>query len=189
MVKQGMLSDQESYQDVITFWFEEIDKAKWFAKDTSFDQLLRDKFAELHGKAVACELSGWRDNALGSLAEVIILDQFSRNIFRDEPQAFLYDPLSLALAQVAIAKGFDKALTVEQTSFLYMPFMHSESLVIHNQAVKLFTELGAPNNLEFELKHKAIIEQFGRYPHRNEILGRYSTPQELEYLAQPGAGF
>ncbi len=189
MVEQGMAKNQQSYQDVITFWFDETDKAKWFVKDASFDQLIRDRFAELHAQAVACELSHWRETALGSLAEIIVLDQFSRNIFRDEPQAFLFDPLALALAQVAIAKGFDKTLTAEQTSFLYMPFMHSESLAIHNQAVQLFTELGASSNLEFELKHKAIIEQFGRYPHRNEILGRYSTAQELEYLAQPGAGF
>ncbi|MER2492080.1 DUF924 family protein [Catenovulum sediminis] len=177
------------YQEIIEFWFSEIDKSKWFTKDPEFDQLIYARFAGIHQQAVQCELYGWRCEALGCLAEIIILDQFSRNMYRDSAQSFAYDSLALALAQSAIAAGKDSALTVEQRSFLYMPFMHSESLAIHQVAVDLYQKLGAARNLEFELKHQKIIEKFGRYPHRNEILGRQSTAQEIEFLNQPGSRF
>ena len=136
-----------------------------------------------------CELFEWRTSAKGRLAEIIVLDQFSRNMFRDTPLAFASDPLALVLSQEAISIGADEVLTSTQRSFLYMPFMHSESLIIHEAAVQLFTKNGVQSNLDFEMKHKAIIEQFGRYPHRNEILGRESTAEELEFLKQPGSGF
>ncbi len=127
--------------------------------------------------------------ALGRLSEIILLDQFSRNIYRDKPAAFAQDALALALAQEAIAAGIASELTVDQRSFLYMPFMHSESELIHQQAVKLFSEPGLEASLEFEIRHKKIIDRFGRYPHRNEILGRTSTVEEQQFLAQPGSSF
>jgi uncharacterized protein (DUF924 family) len=143
----------------------------------------------LHHQASVNELFDWRESAIGSLAEIIVLDQFSRNIYREKPAAFACDALALALAQAAIAKGFDKELTDEQRVFLYMPFMHSESKLIHKEAVKLYKALGIQNNLDFEYQHKAIIDRFNRYPHRNKILGRDSTKEELEFLKQPNSGF
>lgn len=177
------------YAQVIEFWFEEIESSMWWKKDDAFDALLVERFGDLHTRASKCELFEWREQPLGRLAEVIVLDQFSRNMFRDSPRAFASDALSLALSQEAIARGEDKALTAVQRSVLYMPFMHSESLEIHEIAVELFRQNGIQANLEFEFKHKEIIERFGRYPHRNKILGRESTPEEIEFLAGPGSSF
>jgi uncharacterized protein (DUF924 family) len=177
------------HQVVLDFWFKEIDSKYWWIKDSEFDQLLATRFSLIHAKAAAGELASWRENAEGSLAEVVVLDQFSRNMFRDTPKAFAFDGMALTMAQTAIDKGFDKTLNAVQRSFLYLPFMHSESLYIHEQAVKLFSAPELENNLEFELKHKVIIEKFGRYPHRNEILGRDSTSEELTFLGQPDSSF
>lgn len=178
-----------TYQDVLTFWFEEIEPVSWWKRDEAFDALLIERFSTLHTLAVQGEMFWWRTGPEGRLAEIIVLDQFSRNIFRDTPLAFAFDPIALALAQEAVGRGADQALTPVQRSFLYMPFMHSESLKIHQVAVELFSKNGVENNLEFELKHKAIIERFGRYPHRNTILGRESTVEEIEFLKQPGSSF
>lgn len=177
------------YQDVLRFWFEEIKPSAWWVKDEEFDRRIKNEFLELHSRATRCELYEWRENIQGRLAEIIILDQFSRNIYRGLPQSFASDPLALSLAQEAIKFGLEKELDQVQKSFLYMPFMHSESLKIHNIAVTLFQEMGNQNNLDFELKHKSIIEKFGRYPHRNIILGRESTKEELEFLKTPGSSF
>lgn len=177
------------HNEIIEFWFVEIDKIKRFKKDEIFDELIRSRFSEVHTLASKCELFSWRSTALGCLAEIIVLDQFSRNMYRGKAESFVYDSLALSLAQSAISRGLDLELTSEQKSFLYMPFMHSESLMIHEQAVGLFTNLGVASSLDFEIKHKSIIEQFGRYPHRNKILGRLSTSEENSFLLQSGAGF
>lgn len=177
------------FNDVINFWFEELEPKQWFQKSDILDQLIAQRFGALHSNAIAGELVEWRETAHGSLAEVIVLDQFSRNIYRDKPQSFAYDPMALVLAQGAIAKQFDSQLPETQRTFLYMPFMHSESSAIHIEAVKLFESLGNANNLEFEFKHKAIIDKFGRYPHRNDILGRQSTDDEIAFLNLPGSRF
>lgn len=177
------------FKEIIQFWFEEIEESKWWAKDTNFDDLIFDKYSELHSSAASCELYEWRSSAEGRLAEVIILDQFSRNMFRGSPQAFAYDSLALALSQEAIRSGMDELLDSTKRSFLYMPFMHSESRTIHEVAVGLFERIGIKTSLEFELKHKAIIDRFGRYPHRNSILGRESTEEEVEFLKLPESGF
>lgn len=174
---------------VLRFWFEEIKPAQWWAVDPAFDQTIRDRFAPVHRAATRGELSRWRSTSPGRLAEVIVLDQFSRNLCRGTPMAFAADPVALVLAQEAVAGGHDKALPGEHRVFLYMPFMHSESAVIHDQAVELFQALGLQSNLDFELRHKAIIDRFGRYPHRNVVLGRQSTEEELEFLKQPGSSF
>lgn len=180
---------QMGYQDILKFWFEEITPKQWWTKDEGFDAMIRQRFAETHSKAAKCELFTWRETSQGRLAEIIVLDQFSRNMFRDKVESFAHDHLALSLAQEAIAGGFDQSLSVQERSFLYMPFMHSESLLIHEEAVKLFTDLGAESTLEFEHKHKAIIDKFGRYPHRNAILGRESTAEEVEFLSQPNSSF
>ena len=177
------------YKDVIKFWFEDINPAKWWIKDSEFDQTILTRFSELHQRAVAGELFHWRRSAEGRLAEIIILDQFSRNMFRDTPRAFVYDNMALVLAQEAIAFGADKELSQLQCSFLYLPFMHSESAIIHQQAVFLYQGNDIQTNLDFELQHQAIIEQFGRYPHRNTILGRESTVEELAFLDTPYSSF
>ena len=177
------------YPQVIDFWFEEIEPAMRWKKDAAFDALLVERFSETHTRACRCELFEWRRHPQGRLAEIIVLDQFSRNMFRDSALAFANDALALALAQEAIACGADQDLTQVQRSFLYMPFMHSESLRIHEIAVELFRKNGIEGNLDFEFKHKKIIEKFGRYPHRNSVLGRQSTAEELEFLTRPGSSF
>jgi uncharacterized protein (DUF924 family) len=143
----------------------------------------------LHYAAKRCELYGWRESAKGRLAEIIVLDQFSRNIYRNHPNAFAYDSLALALAQTAVAINRDHELDIEQRSFLYMPYMHSESLMMHEVAVTLLSQPGMEANLQFELRHKEIIDRFGRYPHRNAILGRSSTPEEIDFLKTAGSSF
>lgn len=177
------------YQTIIQFWFEEVDKKLWFSKSDDFDCLLEEKFLSTYHAAKSNELFNWRQDVQGRLAEILLLDQFSRNLFRDSPLAFATDPLSLCLAQHAVLSKLDKELPLRQRAFLYMPYMHSESLVIHEQAVKLFSATGLEDNLRFEIRHKQIIEQFGRYPHRNKILGRESTPEEIDFLSQPGSSF
>lgn len=176
-------------QDVLDFWFHPDTQAHWFAKSDDFDQQLRNKFSEVFQQACQAELWSWRKTAEGRLAEIIILDQFSRNMFRDQAQAFAQDGLALALSQEAISLDLDQQLSPDQRSFLYMPFMHSESKAIHEFALKLFQRLGEPVSLEFEKKHKQIIERFGRYPHRNQSLGRISSAAELEFLTQPDSRF
>lgn len=177
------------HENIINFWFNEIDPKLWWSKDQKFDRIIVERYGELHRKAVNCELYNWRKQPAGRLAEIIILDQFSRNIYRGDELSFAYDPLALALAQEAINVNAQGPLSPEQKAFLYMPFMHSESQEIHRLAIVLFSEPGLESNLEFELKHKAIIDRFGRYPHRNEILGRASTPAELAFLKTPGSSF
>lgn len=175
---------------VLKFWFEEITTEQHWKKDPEFDSLISDRFKETHKAAMAGELFQWRESAEGALAEIIVLDQFSRNIYRDKTEAFASDSLALCLAQNAISRGYHKEVSPERRSFLYMPYMHSESKKIHLEAVKIFgdPEWGS-SALDFELKHKTIIDRFGRYPHRNEILGRKSTPEEVEFLKGPDSSF
>lgn len=173
-------------QEVLKFWFEEIEPAQHWKKDPEFDRLVRQRFASVHLAANRCELFGWRASAEGRLAEIIVLDQFSRNMFRDQPEAFASDPLALALAQEAISVGADKQLDDQQVGFLYMPLMHSESTIVHEVALEKFA---GTKNFEFELKHKSIIDRFGRYPHRNAILNRKSTREEIEFLKGPNSSF
>ncbi|MCB0406601.1 MAG: DUF924 domain-containing protein [Bdellovibrionales bacterium] len=175
--------------DVIHFWFSEVKSSQWWKKDLQFDQEVGRRFINHHAAATKGELDSWRNIPEGRLAEIIILDQFSRNMFRDQPKAFAFDGMALLLAQEAVRFGADKALNFSQKSFLYMPFMHSESLKMHEVAVELFSQPGLEFNLDFEYKHKKIIERFGRYPHRNKILGRLSTSEEIDFLNEPGSSF
>lgn len=177
------------YQQVIDFWFSELEPKMWWIKDSEFDANIERRFGRVHRQAMDGELYEWRTSPLGALAEVLVLDQFSRNIFRDKPEAFACDSQALVLAQVAVENQFDEKLSVVERSFLYMPYMHSESKLIHEQAITLFTKLGNKDNLRFEQRHKDIVDRFGRYPHRNKILGRESTEEEIEFLKQPGSGF
>ncbi|SDN24393.1 Uncharacterized conserved protein, DUF924 family [Vreelandella arcis] len=175
--------------EVLNLWFNELTPAQWFKKDPEMDRAISARFGVLHAQAAQCECYAWRQTAEGRLAEIIVLDQFSRNIYRDDARAFATDALALALAQEAVAAGADAALSSEQRAFLYMPYMHSESAAIHERAMELFDQPGLEKNLDFEVRHKAIIDRFGRYPHRNALLGRASTDEELAFLKQPGSSF
>ena len=178
-----------SPESVVHFWFTELTPKDHFAKDAALDEAIRTRFGATLAAAARCELFAWRTSPEGRLAEILVLDQFSRNVYRDTPQAFAQDALALALAQELVASGQDRSLPLAQRSFAYMPYMHSESGLVHAQAVVLFDQPGMENTLRFELRHQAIIERFGRYPHRNAILGRPSTPEELAFLKEPGSGF
>jgi len=175
--------------DILHFWFEELTPQQHFNKDPALDQTMRQRFGVTLEAAARCELFAWRTSAQGRLAEIIVLDQFSRNIFRDTPRAFAQDALALVLAQELVASGSDRSLPVAQRVFAYMPYMHSESAVIHEQAVQLFAQPGMESNLNYAQQHKAIIDRFGRYPHRNQVLDRASSAPEIAFLGEPGSSF
>lgn len=174
-------------QEILHFWFEELTPKQHFVKDTALDVIMANRFSPTLQAAARCELFAWRASAEGRLAEILVLDQFSRNVYRDTPRAFAQD--TLVLAQELVACGGDRSLPPAQRAFAYMPYMHSESALMHAQAVALFSQPGMENNLSFELRHKAIIDRFGRYPHRNAILGRSSSAEELAFLSEPGSSF
>ena len=176
-------------EQILRFWFEEIAPKQWWARDSAFDRLLAGRFGDTHAAATRCELHAWRREPAGRLAEVLVLDQFSRNLYRDDPRSFSSDATALCLAQEAVRGGVDRALPAQQRGFLYMPFMHSESAAIHEWAIELFGAPGLESSLQFEQRHKAIIDRFGRYPHRNRILGRTTTTEELAFLSQEGSSF
>jgi uncharacterized protein (DUF924 family) len=171
------------FKIILNFWFTELSRKQHFAKDAALDEAIRTRFG------ATLEAAARRTTPEGRLAEVLVLDQFSRNVYRDTPRAFAQDTLALALAQELVASGQDGSLPLAQRSFAYMPYMHSESALVHTQAAQLFAHPGLEDNLRFEQRHQAIIERFGRYPHRNAILGRESTPEELAFLSEPGSGF
>lgn len=176
-----------NWQDIIHFWFEELSEKDWWGDGARLDRPITERFAEVHAAVTAGEKWEWRKEPEGRLAEILVLDQFSRHIHRNTPGAFAQDAMALALAQEAVDLGADQDLARERRHFLYMPFMHSESLKVHDRALELFEALGIA--VDFEIRHRDIIARFGRYPHRNEILGRESTPAEIEFLKQPGSSF
>lgn len=178
-----------NYKDILDFWFNEISPEQRFKKDEAFDELLKNRFLEIHESVAKGECFAWRETIQGRLAEIIVLDQFSRNLFRGTSDSFKYDGMSLILAQEAIKLTSIQELTVDEKAFLFMPFMHSESAVIHEIALKLFDEEGMENYFDFEQRHYAIIKRFKRYPHRNSILKRESTQEELEFLKEPNSSF
>ena len=178
-----------THQDILDFWFEELTTRQHFVKDAALDALIRARFGTTLEAAARCELWAWRATPQGRLAEIVVLDQFSRNAYRDTPRAFAQDALALVLAQELVASGQDRSLSLAQRVFAYMPYMHSESELVHAQAVALFSQPGMEDNLAFELRHKEIIDRFGRYPHRNAVLGRTSSALELAFLSEPGSSF
>lgn len=178
-----------NYQTIIQFWFEELTVKDWWSKNDEVDAEITRRFKTLHAQAHRNKLGDWRQSDMGRLAEIIVLDQFSRNMYRDTARAFASDSLALNLAQEAVADGVFEQLEQPYSPFLIMPYMHSESPIVHEQAVPLFATLTDSNQLDFEMRHKAIIDRFGRYPHRNEIVGRESTPEENTFLQKPGSSF
>lgn len=177
------------YADVLSFWFEEIEPKAWWAADPAFDARVRERFNETLLQAAQGECFGWRSEPHGRLAEIIVLDQFSRNVYRGTARAFAQDPMALALAQEAVARKVHAELSPVARGFLFLPYMHSESRLVHQEAERLYREHALADNHNFELRHKAIVDRFGRYPHRNQILGRESSAEEMEFLKQPGSSF
>ena len=190
-------------QEILDFWFGPADQLEssyderrrvWFGKDEAVDQDIRDRFSSIYQQIVEGNCKDWQTSPEGCLALILVLDQFTRNMFRGQPQAFETDPQALKITQRALALGLDRELAPVQRLFLYLPLEHSENRDHQQQAVTLFQAL-ADEHQEFNdtyvyaLKHQAVIERFGRFPHRNEILGRPSTPEELEFLQQPGSSF
>lgn len=174
-----------SIDDVLAFWF--TDPARWWKKDPAFDAEVRDRFLELHAAVQSDEREDWLETPRGSLAYVIVLDQFSRNMFRGSARMFEADARALAAARRAVDGGFDRELSAKEREFLYMPFMHSEAIADQDRCVGLFASTG--DSLRYAEAHRDIIRRFGRFPHRNALLGRPSTPEELEFLKQPGSSF
>ena len=169
-------------QDIVEFWFSEEVRKLWFNSTAEFDQQLRDRYLSTWEQAGRGELDDWMATAEGCLALVILLDQFPLNMFRGDGICFSTEARSRDVARHAIDRGFDKSLPMEQRAFLYMPFMHSEDLADQTYALELFDQPGLEGNLRFAHHHYGIVEKFGRFPHRNDMLGRESTPAEIEYL-------
>lgn len=174
-------------QSILEFWFRGNEERKeWFRKDPAFDDEIRARFLALHEEGARGALSDWKRSARECLALVVLLDQFPRNMFRDRARAFATDPLALGAARHAIASGYDRSVNDVERTFLYLPFEHSENLADQETALKLFE---GHANYEWARKHWEIVQRFGRFPHRNAVLGRHSTPAELEFLKGPGSSF
>ena len=171
--------------EVVRFWLRQSDKV-WFTADPAFDAEVRSRFAALVDKARAGHLDDWAQSPEGALALVILLDQMTRNIHRDSPEMFAADGKALAIAKQAVAQGFDEALSKQQRRWLYMPFMHSEDLADQERSVALFTRSDIAGSIPFAVDHAGIIRRFGRFPHRNALLGRQTTPREEAFLAEGG---
>lgn len=178
-----------SSQEVLHFWFQELQPADWFKKDPSLDAQIRSRFFPTFQILITGQASAWQETPSARLAEIIVLDQMTRNMFRGTAEAFSGDRLALRRAMEAVAAKDDQKLPIEQRQFIYMPYMHSEDLQVHEIAVQLFNQKGMEERLKYEILHKEIIERFGRYPHRNAILGRASTSEEIEFLKTAGSSF
>jgi uncharacterized protein (DUF924 family) len=184
-------------REVLDFWFGREGepgygefREAWFRKDPEFDKLVRDRFEALYEAAATGELDGWKEEARSCLALVILLDQFPRNMFRGDPRSYATDRKAQKVSEYAVDRAFDRELPAFQRMFLYMPFMHSEDLEHQRRSVELFRGLGGEDDATgYAVRHMEIIERFGRFPHRNEVLGRRTTPEEAEFLTQPGSSF
>ena len=190
-----------SAEAVLAFWFGAPDSAElgtqrkqWFTKNEVFDAEIAEHFGSTIEQALRGELDAWAGAARPALARVLLLDQFTRNAFRSTPRAFAGDTQALAAASAMVGSRQDEALPSFMRAFVYMPFEHAEGLAMQDEAVRLFTRLVAADAssahlLDYACRHRSVIERFGRFPHRNEILGRQSTAEELAFLAQPGSRF
>lgn len=183
------MSDIATVDAVLTFWFEDCSPQDWFQKSDAFDAGLRDRFAATHAAAAAGELDGWAETRDGRMALILVLDQMSRNLHRGDPRAFAQDAMALDLARRAVAAGDHAFSSPERCLFLYLPFEHSEELADQALCMALYTALGNAEWTEYAHRHQVIIERFGRFPHRNEILGRESTAEEIAFLKEPNSSF
>jgi uncharacterized protein (DUF924 family) len=178
-----------NHTDILIFWFETLSPKDWWRKNEQLDAQISDTFADIHARAVSGETGHWRKTDDGRLAEIIVLDQFSRNMFRGQAASFAYDSQALNLSKAAVAAGSPGRMDKIRASFVLMPFMHSESISDHHTAQPLFEQYCEDGTQNFERRHAAIIERFGRYPHRNKILGRESSAEEIGFLSEAGSSF
>lgn len=174
--------------DVLSFWFDELSEKQHFIKDETLDREIRERFLALH-TALSNDLGDFGSTPQGQLAALLVFDQFSRNMSRGKAEAFLSDGRALKIAKALVAKGDDLSFSKKQRMFLYMPFMHAENLNDQLEGVRLFELLGDEKNTEYARRHLEVIQRFGRFPHRNQALGRISTPEEVEFINTPGTGF
>jgi len=183
-------SAEKAISGILKFWFEEISPEAWFKKDTAFDDQLKQRFGMLVEQALAGQLDKWADSTEGRLALILLLDQMTRNIYRDTPKAFAGDEMACALSLRAVAEGLVEAEPdVDRRHFLLMPMMHSEDIQVQKQSLPLFKTFTRDMTYEYAVKHHDIVERFDRFPHRNNILGRPSIDEEAEFLKQPGSSF
>jgi uncharacterized protein (DUF924 family) len=180
-------SEEAGYQEVIDFWYSEAVRAQWFSSTPELDAKIKRRFEAVWKKAAQGELDQWKAHPEGCLALVIVLDQFPLNMYRGEAVSFSTEQIAVGVAQYAVESGMDRQLPSERLGFLYMPFMHSEQPVHQDMSVKLFSDAGLEANARFARHHRDIVRRFGRFPHRNAILGREHTTEELEYLASEEA--
>lgn len=183
-----MTVDSEAAQ-VRKFWFEELRPEQWFVRDPAVDAAVRTRFAGLYARVAVEVPISWLAVPVGHLAAVIVLDQFPRHLFRGDPRAFATDAAALAAAERALAAGIDRSLTPAERMFLCMPFQHSENRAAQARSVALFEAIGVPEAFESAKRHCEIVDRFGRFPHRNAVLGRVSTAEELAFLKEPNSSF
>jgi len=176
-------------EEILNFWFIECKPEQWFKKNDDFDQLIKNRFSGAIGEAIGGKLESWQETETGCLALIIVLDQFTRNVFRNTTRAFAGDKRALALSQSCCDKGYLNNPDINRRQFMLMPMMHSENLSVQDAALPLFNNYASEKDYEYAKKHREIIARFGRFPHRNVILGRKSTIEELEFLKQPGSSF
>lgn len=177
-------------EDVLSFWFGELDRAAWFRKSEATDAPIRERFGKVHDHIItALPVEAALASPRRALAAVIVLDQFSRNMFRGTPESFAGDAKARDIAREAVARGLDHAMNVHERAFLYMPFEHSEDLADQELAVALIGALGDDEYTRYAIAHRDVIVRFGRFPHRNAVLGRVSSPEEEAFLRQPGSSF
>ncbi len=183
-------SHKEKMEEILHFWFEEVTDEQKYVRDDSFDELIRRKYKDIYFDIVKSRAKDWVKTPEGSLAAIIVLDQFSRNMFRESKQSFAEDVLALKIAEDMVNSGYDKKIALKRRGAIYMPYMHSESREVHGRALQIFEnyskETGNTSSLEYEIKHKEIIDRFGRYPHRNNILGRRFASGEEEFNKKHG---
>jgi len=182
-------SDDQWVEDILGFWFAELNAKDWFVKSEAVDTLISERFADLYERLsrslpAQCERSG-----RAALAAIITLDQLPRNMFRNSPKMFATDEMALGLAQATITLKLDKGLSLDERQFVYMPFQHSEDRVLQARSIELYEKLGDEKVLKFAIAHKNIIDRFGRFPHRNAVIGRDSSKEERDFLLQPGSSF
>lgn len=183
------MRDENEIPTVLNFWFEECKPEQWFMKNDDFDEMLRTRFGKWVEKALAGQLDSWTETKEGTVALIILLDQMTRNIFRDTPRAFSGDEMALAVCLNGIKRGYLDELDLHKRHFLLMPMMHSEDIDIQNQALPLFKEHTEERTYDYAVKHQVIVERFGYFPHRNAILGRPLSDEEREFLKGPDSSF
>ena len=176
-------------EEILNFWFKECKPEQWFKKNEYFDKMIENRFFIAIKNALAGKLRNWEESETGCLALIILLDQFTRNVFRDTPQAFAGDKRALALSQLCCDKDYLTNPDIQRRQFMLMPMMHSENLAVQDASLPLFKKYASKKDYEYAEKHREIIARFGRFPHRNVILGRKSINEELEFLKQPGSSF